>query len=196
MKSIVFDSCDMWYGDFKDITKLDELIAKCTQETKMATSDGGVKFSCTHDIHDIPFAKLNGRKVKGNQRVLNVEATVEGEVLVIDKSLMEMSLLKKEDNSSTKYEVYRPIIGMISEDKYKDLVVIGTGSDGNDAVIILHNTYNTEFSFETADGDEGKAPVNFVACYDKTDLNKVPVEVMVLKETVPAPTSLNETTTK
>ncbi|MGL5440795.1 MAG: hypothetical protein ACRDA4_10535 [Filifactoraceae bacterium] len=186
MKQVVFDSCDLFYGDFKDITNIDTLITKLTPETRLATSDGGVKFACTHDIHDIPFAKLNGKKVKGNQRVLKVEASIEGEVLVINKKLLDMSLFRTETNTSTKYDVYRPVSGVIEDAKYKDLVLVGTGVTGQDLLVLLHNTYNSEFAIDSSDGDEAKSAVKFEAHYDKADLNKVPVEVLVLKDTAPA----------
>lgn len=186
MKGIIFDSCEMYYDTFSDTSNLDTLVAKLTDANKLATSDGGVKFTCTHEIHDIPFARLNEKKVKGNQRVLKVEATVEGEVLTFNSKLMDMSLMTKETNSSTKYDVYRPNSGFIPEAKYKDLAVVGTSTEGKDVIILLHNTYNSELALDSGDSDEGRIAVKFEAHYDKAALDKVPVEVLILKESAPA----------
>lgn len=179
LNNVIFDSAMLYYGDF-DLTNIDTFL-ESLKGKELGLSDGGVTFSSTPEIRQIPVAGHLDRKLKGYERIIKVDGKVEGEILPINKALLEMSLFKKETITSTKYDKYVPVTGVIGDAQYKDLLLVGT--TGGEAVIVhIMNTYNNVLSLETKDKEEGKVKVSFESAYDPST-NKVPVEVYVPKET-------------
>ena len=95
--------------------------------------------------------------------------------------MLEASLYKKQENSSSKYDVYKVEEGIINS--YKDVVMVATNKATEKAqIIILHNAYNSNLSLETKGSDDGSCKLEFASAYDKENLNKVPYEICTLKE--------------
>lgn len=179
LNNVVFDSAMLYYGTF-DLSNVDNLESELAGK-ELGISDGGIKFSSTPEIRQIPIAGYLDRKLKGYERILKVDGKVEGELLVINNKVLEMSLMKKESTSSTKYEKYVPVQGVIEDGMYGDLLVIGETA-GQPVIVHIMNTYNSTFELETKDKEEGKVAVNFESAYDpKTKV--VPIAIYVPKVT-------------
>lgn len=64
---------------------------------------------------------------------------------------------------------------------YGDLLVVGTTTGEIPVIAHIQNTYNTEFSLETADKEEGKVKINFESAYDPKKDKEVPVAIYLPK---------------
>ena len=159
LNDIVWDSAMLYYGKF-NLSDVDTLMTQL-EGKELGLSDGGVKFTSTPDIRKIPVQGHLDRKLKGFERILKVDGKVEGEILVINKNTLQMSLYKKQSTSSTKYDKYVPHTGIIEDDMYGDLLVIGTTTGEVPVIAHIENTYNSELTLETADKEEGKIKINF-----------------------------------
>lgn len=179
LNDIVWDSAMLYYGKF-NLSDVDTLMTQL-EGKELGLSDGGVKFTSTPDIRKIPVQGHLDRKLKGFERILKVDGKVEGEILVINKNTLQMSLYKKQSTSSTKYDKYVPHTGIIEDDMYGDLLVIGTTTGEVPVIAHIENTYNSELTLETADKEEGKIKINFESAYDPAT-NKVPISIYLPKE--------------
>lgn len=179
LNDIVWDSAMLYYGKF-NLSDVDTLMTQL-EGKELGLSDGGVKFTSTPDIRKIPIQGHLDRKLKGFERILKVDGKVEGEILVINKNTLQMSLYKKETITSSKYEKYVPHTGIIEDDMYGDLLVIGTTTGEVPVIAHIENTYNSELTLETADKEEGKIKINFESAYDPAT-NKVPISIYLPKE--------------
>lgn len=181
INKVIFDQCKLYYGNF-DLTDIDKLI-ESLRGKELGCSDGGVSFECSPEVRDIPFAGTLERKIKGFQRVLKVDGKVEGEILVLNNELLKMSLFEKKTITSNKLDKYVPVTGLIKNEAYASLLVVGTEAGGEDVIIHIMNTYNSALNLETKDKEEGKCKVVFEAIYE--DLNATPpVEIYLPKEVV------------
>ena len=181
LNHIVWDSATLYYGKF-DLTNIDTLTAQL-EGKELGLSDGGVTFTSTPEIRQIPVQGHLDRKLKGFERIIKVDGKVAGEILALNKSVLEMSLYKKETITSTKYEKYVPHTGVIEDDMYGDLLVVGTTTGDVPVIVHIQNTYNTELPLDTKDKEEGKIKVNFESAYDPKKNKEVPVAVYLPKET-------------
>ena len=100
LNHIVWDSATLYYGKFV-LTNIDTLMAQL-EGKELGLSDGGVTFTSTPEIRQIPVQGHLDRKLKGFERIIKVDGKVEGEILALNKSVLEMSLYKKETITSTK----------------------------------------------------------------------------------------------
>ena len=180
MNEIVWDSATLYYGKF-DLTNIDTLMTQL-EGKELGLSDGGVTFTSTPEIRQIPVQGHLDRKLKGFERIIKVDGKVEGEILVVNKNTLEMSLYKKESTTSTKYDKYVPHTGIIEDDMYGDLLVVGTTTGEVPVIVHIQNTYNTELALETADKEEGKVKINFESAYDPKKDKEVPVAIYLPKE--------------
>ena len=180
INQVVWDSATLYYGKF-DLTNIDTLMEQL-QGKELGLSDGGVTFTSTPEIRQIPVQGHLDRKLIGFERIIKVDGKVEGEILVVNKNTLEQSLYKKESTTSTKYDKYVPHTGIIEDDMYGDLLVVGTTTGEVPVIVHIQNTYNTELALETADKEEGKVQINFESAYDPKKDKEVPVAIYLPKE--------------
>ena len=191
MKKYIFDSCVLYASAEGFSTgELDTLFNKFTQETKLGVNDDGVSFTLERELHQITEAGDNDRAVVGRERIISCKGTIEGTINVFDDTLLKMCSLKKDtSNKSTKYDLWIPEVGIISEDTYVDIALVGRTTTGNDLCIIVHNCYNEEgLSIDSKSKDEAVCKVKFVGRIKEADKDidakAVPVEIITLKTTV------------
>ena len=164
MNEIVWDSATLYYGKF-DLTNIDTLMTQL-EGKELGLSDGGVTFTSTPEIRQIPVQGHLDRKLKGFERIIKVDGKVEGEILVVNKNTLQMSLYKKQTITSSKYEKYVP----------------HTTTEEVAVIAHIQNTYNTELALETADKEEGKVKINFESAYDPKKDKEVPVAIYLPKQ--------------
>lgn len=191
MKKYIFDSCVLYASaEGFSTDELDTLFSKFTQETKLGVNDDGVSFTLEQELHQITEAGDNDRAVVGRERIISCKGTIEGTINVFDDTLFKMCSLKKDtSNKSTKYDLWIPKTGVISEDAYVDIALVGRTTTGNDLCIIVHNCYNEEgLSIDSKSKDEAGCKVKFVGRIKEADKDidakAVPVEIITLKATV------------
>lgn len=191
MKKYIFDSCVLYASaEGFSTDELDTLFSKFTQETKLGVNDDGVSFTLEQELHQITEAGDNDRAVVGRERIISCKGTIEGTINVFDDTLFKMCSLKKDtSNKSTKYDLWIPEVGIISEDTYVDIALVGRTTTGNDLCIIVHNCYNEEgFSIDSKSKDEAVCKVKFVGRIKEADKDidakVVPAEIITLKATV------------
>lgn len=171
LSRVVFDSAMLYYGKF-DLSDADNLISSL-EGKEMALSDGGVTFTSTPEIRQIAVAGSLGRKMKGFEVIVKNDGKIEGEVIPINQSLLEMSLMKKDTSyTSNKYDKYKPSVGFIKDSQYQDLLLVGTTASEESIIILMENTYNTSISLSTKDKEEGKTKVSFENAYDPKTKNE------------------------
>ena len=76
LNNVIFDSAMLYYGDF-DLTNIDTFL-ESLKGKELGLSDGGVTFSSTPEIRQIPVAGHLDRKLKGYERIIKVDGKVEG----------------------------------------------------------------------------------------------------------------------
>lgn len=179
LSKVIFDSAMLYYGDF-NLENADTLLEEL-EGKELGLSDGGITFTSTPEIRQIPVAGALERKLKGYERIIKVDGKVEGEIVVINNDTLEMSLMEKAETTSTKYDKYVPCTGVIKDDKYKSLLVVGTTGSGEAIIIHLKNTYNSVMEVSTTDKEEGKAKISFESAYDPKKNKEVPVEIYIPK---------------
>lgn len=180
-KEYIFDSASLYYGDI-DITKPDEILNNLTNML-LGLSNEGITLTVSNEIFLCPVQGSNEKQIKGLQRVLRTDGSIEGSIMKFDRTLLTMSLYESaSDITSTKYDVYAPLQGEIKPEKYKGLLMVA--KKGNeDWIVFFPNTYNSNgLEVENPDGDNAKAKVKFNACYDPEDLSKPPVYIFMPKQ--------------
>lgn len=181
-KDYIFDSATLYYGTF-DLTNPDTLLDDLADK-KLGTSFGSVSLKVEEEIYNCPVSKSNEKNIAGYQRVIKVEGTIEAEIIVANVQLLEMSLFKSENITSTKYLKYAPIHGEIPLEAYKTLLMVA--KKGIETwIIIFDKTYNSNgLELETKDGEDAVAKTTFTACYDPEDFDKAPVQIFIPKPVV------------
>ncbi|WP_303188421.1 hypothetical protein [uncultured Clostridium sp.] len=183
-KNTAFGSGLIYLVDSFDVAQLDtEITSKLIDDNLLILTDDGVNFEEEKEIFSTQLAGFNEKRVSGYETVVRAEGKISGTGRLVNAKLLEASLYKKEENNSTKYDVYRVEEGIIASDKYKDVVMVATNKATEKAqIIILHNAYNSNLSLETKGSDDGSCKLEFASAYDKDNLNKVPYEICTLKE--------------
>lgn len=180
LSKVIFDSAMLYYGKF-DLTDVDNLISSL-EGKELGLSDGGITFTSTPEIRQIALAGTLGRKIKGYEVIVKNDGKVEGEVIPINQSLLEMSLMEKDTtHTSNKYDKYVPSRGIIKDSQYNDLLVVGTTASEDSIIILMENTYNSAISLTTAEKNEGKVKVSFENGYDPANLKKETISIFVPK---------------
>jgi hypothetical protein len=185
-EEVVFDQASLYYGKDIDLTNIDTVLDNL-DKYMLGLSDGGVKFKETRKVRDIPFAGSLDRPIKNFQRVLSAGGEVEGEVLIVNKELLEMSLYEKGTTTSTKYDKYISKTGIIPESAYGTLLMVAKkGSE--QFIIVLKNCYNENgMSIDSKDKEEAVVKVKFTACISSPTDTSAPVEIYIPKPTVVTP---------
>ena len=181
-KNTAFGSGLIYLVDSFDVSSLDtEITSKLIDTNLLLLTDDGVNFEEEKEIFLTQLAGFNEKRVKGYETVVRAEGKISGTGRLVNSKLLEASLYKKQENSSTKYDVYKVEEGIINS--YKDVVMVATNKATEKAqLIILHNAYNSNLSLETKGSDDGSCKLEFASAYDKENLNKVPYEICTLKE--------------
>lgn len=167
LNNIVFDSAMLYYDTTIDIETNIATLETYLKGKELGCSDGGVTFTSTPEVRQIPFAGSLERKIKGFERILKVEGKIEGEVLKLNEKTLAMSLYKKATVTPalTKHDKFTPITGVIPTSAYGDLLLVGT-TFGEPILILLKNTYVEELSLDTKDKEEGKIKISCEGRYD------------------------------
>ncbi|MDU3548941.1 MAG: hypothetical protein E7F83_16165 [Clostridium sp.] len=177
--NIVVDSGVIYYGDF-DMTTLDNLMTTIDGK-ELGLIKSSLKFEAKPEIRDIEHAGSLERKVKGMQRILKWDVSAESEILDFNEKVLTSSLIKKETNASSKFDVYAPSNDIADED-YKDLLIVGKKKSGEPIVIHIFNSYNPEgISFEMKDKDESAVSMKFIGAYSFNDDTKKPFKIYIPK---------------
>lgn len=181
--NIVVDTGVIYYGEF-DISTLDNLMASIKGQ-ELGLIKSSLKFEAKPEIRDIEHAGSLERKVKGMQRVLKWDVSAEADILDFNEKVLTASLIKKESNESTKFDVYSPSNDILDGD-YKDLLIVGKKYKSNEPIIIhIFNSYNPEgMSFEMKDKDEASASMKFIGAYSFEDDTEKPFKIYMPKKTV------------
>lgn len=181
--NIVVDSGVVYYGDF-DISTLDNLMTTINGQ-ELGLIKSSLKFEAKPEIRDIEYAGSLERKVKGMQRILKWDVSAEADILDFNEKVLTASLIKKESNESTKFDVYSPSID-INEGDYKDLLIVGKKHKSNDPIVIhIFNSYNPEgVSFEMQDKNEAPTSMKFIGAYSFEDDTKKPFKIYMPKKVV------------
>ena len=180
-KNTTFGSGLIYLVDSFDVAQLDtEITSKLIDTNLLLLTDDGLILRKKRDF-STQLAGFNEKRVKGYETVVRAEGKISGTGRLANSKLLEASLYKKQENSSTKYDVYKVEEGVINS--YKDVVMVATNKATEKAqIIILHNAYNSNLSLETKGSDDGSCKLEFASAYDKENLNKVPYEICTLKE--------------
>lgn len=181
-KNSTFGTSNIYLVPSFDTTKLEEEItAKLIEGNLIILTDDGTSFEEEKEIYTPSLATTNEKRIKGLERVVKAEGKITGTGKVINKTLLEASLYTKEENASTKYQVYSVKEGIIAPERYNDVVMVGKNTEGGLAqMIVLHNAYNTNLSVETKGKEDSSCKLEFVSAYTWENLNKVPYEVITL----------------
>lgn len=184
LNNIVFDSAMLYYDTAIDIEKNIATLETYLTGKELGCSDGGVTFTSTPEVRQIPFAGTLERKIKGFERILKVEGKIEGEILKLNEKTLAMSLYKKAtvDPALTKHDKYTPITGVIPTSAYGDLLLVGE-TCGEPVLILIKNTYIEELSLDTKDKEEGKIKISCEGRYASAT-SEPPIEIYVPKTAV------------
>lgn len=178
--NIVIDSGVIYYGDF-DISTLDNLMATISGN-ELGLIKSSLKFEAKPELRDIEHAGSLERKIKGMQRILKWDVSAEADILDFNEKVITSSLIKKETNTSTKFDVYSPSTEMADTD-YKDLLIVGKKHKSGEPIVIhIFNSYNPEgISFEMKDKDESAISMKFIGAYSFSDDTKKPFKIYLPK---------------
>lgn len=185
-KNSTFGTSNIYLVPTFDVSKLEEEItAKLIDTNLLAISDDGVNFEEEKEIYTTSIAGLNEKRVRGLERIIKSEGKITGTGKVVNKQLLNASLYTKQENKSTKYDVWKIKEGYIDDANYSDVVMVGRNKDNELAqMIVLHNAYNTSLSVETKGKEDYSCKLEFVSCYELDKLNESPYEIITLAETV------------
>ncbi|WP_195954413.1 hypothetical protein [Clostridium tertium] len=181
--NIIVDSAVIYYGDF-DTSTLDNLMTTINGK-ELGLSKSSLKFEAKPEIRDIEYAGSFERKVKGMQRVLKWDVSAEADILDFNENVLTASLIKKESNASTKFDVYSPSTD-IADGDYKDLLIVGKKHKSNDPIVIhIFNSYNPEgISFEMKDKDEAGTSMKFIGAYSFENNTEKPFKIYMPKKEI------------
>ncbi|MDC4241822.1 hypothetical protein NE398_16930 [Clostridium tertium] len=181
--NIVVDSGIIYYGDF-DTSTLDNLMTTINGK-ELGLIKSSLKFEAKPEIRDIEYAGSLERKIKGMQRILKWDVSAEADILDFNENVLTASLIKKESNESTKFDVYSPSNNILDGD-YKDLLIVGKKHKSNEPIVIhIFNSYNPEgMSFEMKDKDEASTSMKFIGAYTFEDDTKKPFKIYMPKKAV------------
>lgn len=165
---ILLDNATVFFTN-ADVTAIDALMT-AIQTDKLGTTKGEFKVKVEPQIRGIEYAGKMDRDTKEAERITGWKITAEGEMLNFNDKILTASLMVKETNASTKYDVYG-LKKSIDVTDYKSLVAIGKMKNRNDyGVIILNNTFNDAgLEFGMKDNDEASTKFNFTAKYTADD---------------------------
>ncbi|WP_346884881.1 hypothetical protein [Clostridium sp. UBA4395] len=181
--NILVDSAVLYYGTFDLTTGLDTVMTTI-KDKELGLAKGSLKFEAKPEIRDIEHCGALERKIVGLQRIMKWDVKAEAEILDFNKTVLEASLIKKVENTSTKFDVYEPSDKIVVAD-YKDLLIVGQKHGSSDPIIIhILNSYNADgISFETKDNDEASTAMTFNGCY-KFNSNEKPFRVYMPKAVI------------
>jgi hypothetical protein len=182
--SILIDSPVLYYGDFDLNSGLDAILTTI-KDKELGIAKGSLKFEAKPEVRDIEHARSLERKIKGMQRILKWDVFAEAEILDFNEKVLTSSLIKKETNASTKFDVYAPSNDIVDGD-YKDLLIVGKKHNSNDPIVIhIFNSYNPEgISFEMKDKDESAISMKFIGAYSFNDDTVKPFKIYMPKKVV------------
>lgn len=162
---ILLDNATIFYTD-ADVTAVDALLT-AVEKDKLGTTKGEFKVKVEPQIRQIEYAGRMDRDTKEAERITGWKITAEGEMLNFNDKILSATLMQKETNGSTKYDVYG-LKQSIEVTDYKNLVAIGRLKNKAEyGIIVLNNTYNDAgLEFGMKDNDEASTKFNFTARYD------------------------------
>ena len=182
-KRVQMNQAKLFLGDtgaFDDLTNLTQVIGSAEQ---LGLSEDGLTASFEIEKASIPFAGSLGRDIKNNEFIVSWKGSVEGTVIAFTDALMEASLFTKAQ-TTTELQQFKPAEAkLIEAGMYKDLLMLGTTVEGKYIVIVLKDTYNENFTFETKDKDTCKSKVKFTTHYADIDNNEPPFRIYMPKTT-------------
>lgn len=183
-KNSTFGTSNIYLVPKFDVSKLEEEItAKLIEDNLLAVSDDGTSFEEEKEMYTTSIAGLNEKRVRGLERIIKSEGKITGTGKVVNKQLLNASLYTKQENTSTKYDVWKIKEGYIDDANYNDIIMVGRNKDNELAqMIILHNAYNGSLSIETKGKEDYNCKLEFVSCYELDKLNESPYEIITLAE--------------
>lgn len=156
------------------------------EESLVAATNGGSKFSITPEVYKIPLDGANVN-VQGLTKKVGETATIEVNFAEIKKDLVKAAIFGTEDveNVATEYDVILPKEDIETGDYWENIAFVGKTVEGKNIIVIMENALCTSgFSTDAKNKTEGVAAMTF-ECYAKLDgdHNKLPYKIYLPKTT-------------
>lgn len=170
------DTASIYVG--VDLTSIDTIDLDTINDKLFGITKGGLDFTAKAKIREIEFDGKLDKSIKEMERVTGWDIKAETEALEITDKIFTMSLLNK-GTSTTKFDVYTGLEGLIKSSNYSNIVIVGTLTKTAEPIILeLKNVFNTEgFNFKGKDKDEASYKMSFVPRYDISKLNETPFKI-------------------
>ncbi|MDQ0150033.1 hypothetical protein ACFO6R_08450 [Eubacterium multiforme] len=157
-KNMLVDEGAVYIGDFTDV--------QATKGYVEALKDkvlGYFEDKLTINIKPkIDVIKNAAKKVKGWQRVSEWDVKITGDLLDLNEKLIESSLLDKVGEGH-----YVASYGIIAEEKYKDVLVVGENKSGDPTIILIRDVFNKEgIKFDMKGKENASFKISLENAYD------------------------------
>lgn len=153
------------------------------EESLVAATNGGSKFTITPEIYKIPLDGANVN-VQGLTKKVGETAVMEINFAEITKDLVKASIFGEDGTSEdTTYDVILPKEDIVEGDYWDNIAFVGKTVEGANIIVIMENALCTSgFSTEGKNKTEGVAAMTF-ECHAKLDgnHNKLPYQIYLPK---------------
>ncbi|MGL5479404.1 MAG: hypothetical protein ACRDCB_10230 [Clostridium sp.] len=153
-RKVVLDSASVFVvEDNFDLNKFDinKLATNC-----IGLTQGGADFKAKPKIKEVKFDGAMGRKVKGTKRITGWDVSVDINALEMLDNIFTLSMLERKSDSINSFSDFIPVEGIIGEEYYKNILIVGKTTDQKEALIYVKDAINNEgFNLKTEDEKEG-----------------------------------------
>ena len=154
------------------------------EESLVAATNGGSKFSIVPELYKIPLDGANVN-VQGLTKKVGETASMEINFAEITKELVKASIFGEDGESDDNYDVILPKEDITTGDYWDNIAFVGKTVEGKNIIVIMENALCTSgFSTDAKNKTEGVASLTF-ECYAKLDgnHNKLPYKIYLPKQT-------------
>lgn len=166
IKKLLVDNASIYID--VDLASIDTVDIATLSAKFLGQCKGGLDFEAKPTIREIEFDGKMDRKIKGAERVTGWDVQASTEALEFSDKVLSLSLFAKDSSiTSTKYDVYKGVQGMLSDSNYHNIIIVGTETGTSTPVIIeLKNIINTDgFTFTAEELNEASYSMVLVPRY-------------------------------
>ena len=141
---------------------IEKILSLMTVENRLGLGKDTIKFEAKPSVTEYDFAGKLDNSVKWFEEITGWKVSLEGDILDINKNLVDVSLMENLEDNNKDYKIFKPKERLKDTD-YSDIIVCGE-LKGTDKTVIIYvrNTFNEDgLSITFKDKDNNAATLKF-----------------------------------
>ena len=141
---------------------IEKILSLMTVENRLGLGKDSIKFEAKPSVTEYDFAGKLDNSVKWFEEITGWKVSLEGDILDINKNLVDVSLMENLEDNNKDYKIFKAKERLKDTD-YSDIIVCGE-LKGTDKTVIIYvrNTFNEDgLSITFKDKDNNAATLKF-----------------------------------